>query len=635
MKCCCFCWKHMGEKKEEDLYRNFSRKDLQGLCKKYGLPANKSSSEMATSLILYLEKKNISSKTIWDVSKSDPYSSLWSELQPGVRMNSAGNKKTDMREMSSHNGFGQFLKHGDPDQNDFQSRKASEDMGRLTQLQRDSNSGAGDVENTFSSVLSTTAEASLPTLTYDISCEDGIQLFVDLNSTASDWIESLKAGVHICNDIQNLQSSSSDEKKGSFLMDSRNNPQLEDESRPTTVGTNVVRQDEEFGGGSLITPRPDSFENTVEEVGEQQAMLSFKSKHDTEQENRGSECSVRKENELVIHKFSGNTMQYDPKWSKMGDDKYKEIRWQQACSPPDPVLKNSRLSATPFIGIEASPSVNFLQFRDVASSSRVATRLVLADQPQKSSILHFGPFTPGQLRGDVPQMWPVQAMDQSRYASSSYHMSGLSDAGHQLGIEHGRVSIPSKSSRLAQEVQIQSVQRCEKVGPYFPFQGLPLTNPNPDIKIIAGNGGFISSNKVGQEAVELPKKDASLGPFNIDGPLHFAIPKKNHADHHVFNYSNNLDKDVDRGQVRTNLGSSKAGDGTQNSGLNSFRQSMEEPRVKPTNSDYSEFRMKRHFSSADEQRQSESAEAKFLRTSNQFSGDARASRRRSMRPFTK
>lgn len=51
----CLPLKHMGERKEEDLYRNFSRKDLQGLCKKYGLPAKKSNSEMATSLILYLE----------------------------------------------------------------------------------------------------------------------------------------------------------------------------------------------------------------------------------------------------------------------------------------------------------------------------------------------------------------------------------------------------------------------------------------------------------------------------------------------------------------------------------------------------------------------------------------------------
>ncbi|KAH9614712.1 hypothetical protein KSS87_012563 [Heliosperma pusillum] len=546
----------MGEKKEEDLYRNFSRKDLQGLCKKYGLPANKSSSEMATSLILYLENKNISSKTIWEVSRSDPYSSLWSELQPGVRMDSAGNKRTDLREMSSHNGFGQFLKHGDPNQNDFRSRKASEEMGRLTQLHRDSNSGAGDVENTFSSVLSSTAEASLPTFTYDISCEDGIQLFVDLNSTTSDWVESLKAGVHICNDSHNLQSSGSDEKKGYLLMDSHNNQLLVDESCPTAVGTSVALQAEEFGKGSLSTTGPDSFKNTVhnrEELGEERAMLSSKSKHDTKQRHHDSEYSARIENEVVIHRFSGNTMPYDLKWSKTGDGMYTETRWEQTCSPPDPVLKSSRLSATPFVGIETSPSVNFLQRHDVASSSRVAPRLVLANQLQKSSILHFGPFAPGQLRGGVPQMWPVQAMDQSPYASSSYLMSGLSDVGHQSGIEHGRVSIPSKSSRLAQEIDIQSVQSCEKSRPYFPVQGLPLTNPNIDTNIIAGNGRFISSNGVGQEAVKLPKKDVSLGPFNIDGPLHFAVPKKNHADHHIFNYSNNLDKDVDRGQVRNNL----------------------------------------------------------------------------------
>ncbi|KMT08675.1 hypothetical protein BVRB_6g139510 [Beta vulgaris subsp. vulgaris] len=72
----------MGERKEEDLYRNFSRKDLQGLCKKYGLPAKKSNSEMATSLILYLE--GLSSEATHDWVKlivtmtcgGDPYMKL-------------------------------------------------------------------------------------------------------------------------------------------------------------------------------------------------------------------------------------------------------------------------------------------------------------------------------------------------------------------------------------------------------------------------------------------------------------------------------------------------------------------------------------------------------------------------------
>lgn len=49
------CRKWMANKEDEGFYHSLSRKELQSLCKKYGLPANRSSSDMAKSLAPYLE----------------------------------------------------------------------------------------------------------------------------------------------------------------------------------------------------------------------------------------------------------------------------------------------------------------------------------------------------------------------------------------------------------------------------------------------------------------------------------------------------------------------------------------------------------------------------------------------------
>lgn len=47
-------WK-MSIEEGEAFYRSLSRKELQSLCKKYGLPARKSSSEMAGSLFSFFQ----------------------------------------------------------------------------------------------------------------------------------------------------------------------------------------------------------------------------------------------------------------------------------------------------------------------------------------------------------------------------------------------------------------------------------------------------------------------------------------------------------------------------------------------------------------------------------------------------
>ncbi|XP_039066857.1 uncharacterized protein LOC120212704 [Hibiscus syriacus] len=53
----------MGSKKDKGFYHSLSRKELQSLCKKYDLPANRSSSDMARSLASFLENQRLSSMT--------------------------------------------------------------------------------------------------------------------------------------------------------------------------------------------------------------------------------------------------------------------------------------------------------------------------------------------------------------------------------------------------------------------------------------------------------------------------------------------------------------------------------------------------------------------------------------------
>lgn len=45
----------MGYKESYEAYINLSRKELQGLCKKHNLPANKCQSELAKSLASYFK----------------------------------------------------------------------------------------------------------------------------------------------------------------------------------------------------------------------------------------------------------------------------------------------------------------------------------------------------------------------------------------------------------------------------------------------------------------------------------------------------------------------------------------------------------------------------------------------------
>lgn len=66
---------------DEEFYQNLSRKELQGLCKKHGLSANKSTSQLVKLLLSFFKGKDVSPKSSKEIL-SGPLEVCLSDLQP-------------------------------------------------------------------------------------------------------------------------------------------------------------------------------------------------------------------------------------------------------------------------------------------------------------------------------------------------------------------------------------------------------------------------------------------------------------------------------------------------------------------------------------------------------------------------
>ncbi|XP_022761662.1 uncharacterized protein LOC111307754 isoform X2 [Durio zibethinus] len=82
----------MADKEYQGFNHSLSRKELQSVCKKYGLPANRSSSDMAKSLASYLENQRLGSMTaeerLYGTQEDGLPLSLKLQLQPEASLNS-------------------------------------------------------------------------------------------------------------------------------------------------------------------------------------------------------------------------------------------------------------------------------------------------------------------------------------------------------------------------------------------------------------------------------------------------------------------------------------------------------------------------------------------------------------------
>lgn len=669
----------MGEKKGEDLYCNFSRKDIQGLCKKYGLAANKSNFEMATSLILYLENKNLNSRTMWEASRSDPCPSGTSELGVGAGMITIGDQRKDCRGAASHNGSGN-KRHDNQDvqQNDSQncrgivtSDKASENAGVLTHLHMDSINGVSRPENAFSSVVSSPVAARSSDFQFDVRSEDGIQLCVDLNSTPSDWIESMKSGVHVCqcHDVHGCRSQGLQEDHGllcsmqmkiSSLVDSdkeMNNGNSKNGSSLTTTGTGIQKQvgEPDVVEGSLCSAWLKSCNNTVlsqENTGERQAMSSTMESNGEKEvsgakscEREGTTVPTGSTINAVTQIRTCNVLRNscDPMHSGMsanhvlnvGNDIYANSSVQQINDLLNPPLKYM-VPASGSVEVKASPCTTLVH--DVAPPSGTGTSMDLAHQLQFAEREHCGFHQSTQFHGNLHQLQSLEGADVSRYVTFSSKSGNIVD-------EHCRASVSSKSSGQVTGPQMLQATCHRESMSLFPskrYRSLGIVHLTSNIE--TENDGFLCQREPGQEAVDvhssvvgIQREATLLFPCGNGVSLDLVVSEKNGLDCCILTCANE-DQENHRSHPATcvgNLATSNAGDGKESSEYLD-RDLMEKTCMRPPNSECNgEFKRKREFNSIEDQSNCLNSDSRISRTSKQFSGDAHASRRRSSRLFTK
>ncbi|KAJ4955731.1 hypothetical protein NE237_012514 [Protea cynaroides] len=288
--------KMMGNQEDEEFYRNLSRKELQSLCKKHGLPANTTNNQLAHSLVSYFQsnQKNANSAPSWErfngsMEVFHPPSSVLQleavgEICKGTRergvqtsdvdgfgsshcseekdasehLNSqtvkyngtCGNAKTQMSPKASGATVNMILNnpsingategHGcstyDRQEITIISRFGSqrdlatfnpeklESHGLVQARNLDKNSqdsttdgGAGNspqiqyrnptfsVFSTENGLLSTeTSIKAPPSFEFYVSSEEGINLYVDLNSSPSEWVESFTNEVCLFRKLKSL-----------------------------------------------------------------------------------------------------------------------------------------------------------------------------------------------------------------------------------------------------------------------------------------------------------------------------------------------------------------------------------------------------------------------------------------------
>lgn len=669
----------MGEKKGEDVYCNFSRKDIQGLCKKYGLPANKSNFEMATSLILYLEKKNLNSRTMWEAARSDPCPSGTSELGVGAGMITIGDQRKDCRGAASHNGSGN-KRHDNQDvqQNDSQnfrgivtSDKASENAGVLTHLHMDSINGVSLPENTFSSVVSSPVAARSSDFQFDVRSEDGIQLCVDLNSTPSDWIERMKSEVHVCqcHDVHGCRSQDLQQDLGLFcskqlkistLVDSdkeMNNGNSKNGSSPTTTGTGIQKQvgEPDVVEGSLCSAQLKSCSNTVlsqENTGGRQAMSSTMESNGEKEVSGAKSCEregktvptgstinavtqirtcnvLRNSCDLMHSGMSANHV------LNVGNDIYANSSVQQMNDLLNPPLKYM-VPASGSVEVKPSPCTTLVH--NVAPPSETGTSMDLTDQLQFAEREHCGFHQSTQFHGNLHQLQSFEGADVSRYVTFSSKSGNIED-------EHCRASVSSKSSGQVTGLQTHQATCHRENMSLFPskrYRSLGIVHLTNNIE--TENDGFLRQREPGEEAVDVHSSMVGIGregtllfPCGNGVSLDLVVSEQHGLDCCILTCTNEVDQENHRSHPTSvgNLGKSNVGGGKKSSECLDG-DLMEKICMRPPNSECNgELKRNREFNSIEDQSNCFNSDSRISRTSKQFSGDAHASRRRSSRLFTK
>lgn len=264
----------MANKEDEGFFHSLSRKELQSLCKQYGLPANRSSFDMAKSLASYGENQRFglmsARERLYGIQEAELPLSMKLQLQPGASVNSFMDTGEDRFGLISCpidrcNGqdFSQAAKSNALDcctgkkkfhkdgysggsiifqqtpqlqfvtqyadcgfknkefpticfNRNFSSLIRDGRMNNMPQIeQKDTNVGTCSNETAFHSFINTPT-VSPSSFEFHVSSEQGINLFVDLNSNPSEWVEKLKSEVSICQNMSHSKSETFHNELGRF-----------------------------------------------------------------------------------------------------------------------------------------------------------------------------------------------------------------------------------------------------------------------------------------------------------------------------------------------------------------------------------------------------------------------------------
>ncbi|XP_012065159.1 uncharacterized protein LOC105628378 isoform X2 [Jatropha curcas] len=249
----------MSNKEVQEFFHSLSRKELQSLCKKYGLPARKSSSEMAESLFSSFQKKDLSlaplgkslggiqevllpPSSLTDFHNEVPLNATGNVIKDSIRPRSfssedgkKGNKSIKCNELEScvelrtyaKEGFGGSVNYFQgASQSQFVSQCAGigffhkEPSASLIHRVEEThqflgggiNIGVSPKENASPAINTCTKAPS--SFEFYVSSEEGIKLCVDLDSSPLDWIKKYQNQVSLCNNVGNAKSRSLHQELG-------------------------------------------------------------------------------------------------------------------------------------------------------------------------------------------------------------------------------------------------------------------------------------------------------------------------------------------------------------------------------------------------------------------------------------
>ncbi|CAA7016683.1 unnamed protein product [Microthlaspi erraticum] len=198
----------MVRKEDVNFFCGFSRKELQSLCKKYNLPANRSTSDMAESLASYFEKNNLNSRGFGvsgnqATTSRPPPSRTWNVTREldisrgdcfqGAMARDPGLILGDSTQYQERNDGLNYSECAPPYMRKL-SEKGPTDS-RLQDRMKEVDSGDSPSSSSFE---------------FHVSLEEGISLSVDLNFNPSDWIKSMRDEVNVFDSLRRRRSPHSD-----------------------------------------------------------------------------------------------------------------------------------------------------------------------------------------------------------------------------------------------------------------------------------------------------------------------------------------------------------------------------------------------------------------------------------------